>query len=446
MKITALLNEMNDSGQSKMNVPLDKDLIYKAKNMFPGYDSQQALTLYMARQVQDQEKTDSTQNKLIDTQKRENERLRSVIDNLGQELSDFEQQSAETDQEVQRLKQLSGNLKPTMQNTKQDAKAEADELEKLQQQVNALQAKPGLEPEKLKKFQEQVNKLMTNPNFGKVDVEQIEQLVTTLEKQSTVSDDLNSRLERKLIDTQKALDAKEGRFAKYIEKKKNELTTVQANQAAEMKKYADIVNGYKQEIGNFDEFMKQKAEEIINLVDYAKSHVGSPAATANQAITKAQTTSKAGPQGLDQQYAQSEKERSYSNIANPIAESIINELIRPAKDYGVKEYNDWLARDLPVLVKIFKNKYYRELENKHPTYGDQQIAYTCEEHAPYLWKIGQSEEPIITKKQMDIYLTAVKVDLFRQPVEQEQIDLFSENLDKIYESMLNSVIGLKYIK
>ena len=47
MKITALLNEMNDSGQAKMNMPLDKDLIYKARNMFPGYDSQQALTLYM---------------------------------------------------------------------------------------------------------------------------------------------------------------------------------------------------------------------------------------------------------------------------------------------------------------------------------------------------------------------------------------------------------------
>ena len=168
MKITALLNEIDNSG-SKMNLPLDKDLIYKAKNMFPGYDNQQALTLYMASQVQDQEKTDSTQNKLIDTQKRENERLRGALDNLGQELSDFERQSAETDQEVQRLKQLSGNLKPSMQNTKQDAKAEADELEKLQQQVNALQAKPGLEPEKLKKFQEQVNKLMTNPNFGKVD-------------------------------------------------------------------------------------------------------------------------------------------------------------------------------------------------------------------------------------------------------------------------------------
>lgn len=446
MKITALLNEMNDGGQAKMNMPLDKDLIYKAKNMFPGYDSQQALTLYMAQQVKDQEKTDSTQNKLIDTQKRENERLRGALDNLGQELQDFEQQSMETDKEVQRLKQLSGNLKPSSQITKQVAKASADELEKLQKDLNALQAKPGFEPEKLKKFQDQVTQLMNNPSFGKEDVEKTHQLLATLEKQTTVSDELNSKLERKLIDTQKSLDAKEGRFAKYIEKKKNELTSVQANQAAEMKKYADIVNGYKQEIGNFDEFMKQKAEEIINLVDYAKSHVGSPAAAADQAITKAQATSKAGPQGLDQQYAQSEKERSYSNIANPIAESIINELIRPAKDYGVKEYNDWLARDLPVLVKIFKNKYYRELENKHPTYGDQQIAYTCEEHAPYLWKIGQSEEPIITKKQMDIYLTAVKVDLFRQPVEQEQIDLFAESLDKIYESMLNSVIGLKYIK
>ena len=443
MKIENLF-EKSDSPERKL--PAARDLMYKARTKYPSYDSQQALTLYMADQMADQLTTDLSQNKLINAQKRENEKLTNVIRSLGQELDDFEKQSQDTDREVERLKQLSGTLTTGGVETQRKAKVSADDLEKLQKDLEMLKSKPGMDTEKFQQLQAQIKNITSNPSMDNGDLKKLQSLVSTLEKQKTIGDDLYGKLENQLQITKKALDDKEGRFATYIEKKKGEVSSIQAQSAEEMKHYADIVNGYKAKIDNFDEFMTDKAEEIANLVDYAKQLV-QPNIVAGQAINKAQQTSKAaGPQGLSQQYDQSEKERSMTNIASTIAEDTITELIRPAKDYGVAEYNEWLARDLPVLVKIFKNKYYRELENKSPTYGDQQIAYTCEEHAPYLWKIGQTEEPIITKKQMDIYMTAVKVDLFRQPVEQEQIDLFNESLESTYERMLDNVIGLSYIK
>lgn len=444
MKIENLF-ERSDSSERKL--PAARDLMYKARTKYPSYDSQQALTLYMADQMADQMTTDLSQNKLINAQKRENEKLTNVIKSLGQELDDFEQQSQETDREVERLKQLSGTLTTGGVETQRKAKVSADDLEKLQKDLELLKSKPGMSSERFEKLQAQIKQITDNPSMDNGDLKKVQGLVSTLEKQKEVGDDLYGKLENQLLITKKALDDKEGRFAKYIEKKKGEVSSIQSQSAEEMKHYADIVNGYKEKIEGFDQFMAGKTEEIANLVDYAKQLV-KPNIVAGQAIDKAKASSKAaGPQGLAQQYDQSEKERSMTNIADTsVAESIITELIRPAKDYGVPEYNEWLARDLPVLVKIFKNKYYRELDNKNPTYGDQQIAYTCEEHAPYLWKIGQTEEPVITKKQMDIYLTAVKVDLFRQPVEQEQIDLFNESLESTYERMLDNVIGLSYIK
>ena len=106
MKISSLLREAETSNQGTVTqLPVDRDLIYRAKNKYPGYSSEQAMILLISDEMKNQEKTDSTQNRLIDTQKRENERLRGAVDSLGKELQDFEQQSQETDREVERLKQ-----------------------------------------------------------------------------------------------------------------------------------------------------------------------------------------------------------------------------------------------------------------------------------------------------------------------------------------------------
>lgn len=455
MKISALLKE----APIHPNLSLDKDLIQKAMLKFPGYNSQQALTLYMADTMAQQQRTDAAQNNLISTQQ-------TALKSLDQELQDYEAQAQETDREVARLKQLSGSLTTGGAKQQQKAKISADELEKLQKDLEALKSKPGMDSQKFKKLEAQINELIRNPSAEDQDVQKLQSLIASVQKKQSIGDDQYNALVKQLQHTQDSLDAKEARFVKYIKKSGDKART----SSEELRKYKEIVDGYKDRIDNFDTFMKDKAEEIMNLVDYTKSIVPTNATAseppqsnttqtpspadvdaqnkARTALNRISANSKnRAPQGLDQQYSHSEKERSFTNIADRLAnESTITEDIRPAKDYGIPEYNAWLARDLPVLVKIFKNKYYRELENKHPTYGDLQIAYTCEEHAPYLWNIGQTEEPVITKKQMDIYLTAVKVDLFRQAVEQEQIDLFSESLDKTYSRMLDNIIGLPYIK
>ena len=105
----ATVNKVKDTGRS---IPVAKDLMYKARVKYPGYDDQAALTLYMADQFQNQLTVDLDQNKVINAQKRENEKLKSGLNKLGQELNDIEIDSQNTDQELERLKQLSGKLKP----------------------------------------------------------------------------------------------------------------------------------------------------------------------------------------------------------------------------------------------------------------------------------------------------------------------------------------------
>ncbi len=64
MKISSLLREA-PKGPA---LSLDKDLMQRAKLRFPGYDSQQALSLYIADKAAKQQKTDDAQNNLINKQ------------------------------------------------------------------------------------------------------------------------------------------------------------------------------------------------------------------------------------------------------------------------------------------------------------------------------------------------------------------------------------------
>ena len=72
----ATVNKVKDTGRS---IPVAKDLMYKARVKYPGYDEQAALTLYMADQFQNQLTVDLDQNKVINAQKRENEKLKSGL-------------------------------------------------------------------------------------------------------------------------------------------------------------------------------------------------------------------------------------------------------------------------------------------------------------------------------------------------------------------------------
>jgi chromosome segregation ATPase len=459
MKISALLRE----APKGPTLSLDKDLMQRAMLKFPGYDSQQALSLYLADKAEQQKKTDAAQNNVINTQQ-------NAIKSIGQELQDYEAQAQETDREVERLKQLSGALTAGSADRQQKAKVSADELEKLQKELDALKSKPGMDSEKFKQLEAQINSMASNPSADDKDINRIQQLLSSVQKKQTVGDDQYNALVKQLQDTQDSLDAKEARFKKYIQRTGEETRTSAQASAEEMKKYADIVDNYKKKIDNFDEFMQSEKDNILNLrgeiqqmadeiasnINFVKPSLRQNSASAAQnAISNAQATSQAAtstkPPAFDPElFGDEDDEEQQKDPTNYRYESIneeANMAVRPAFDYSHDpEKAEWMAKYLPMMVRMFKKKYAVELSKK-VGYTDHQIAYTIEDNIDFLFK--HDENPI-SKQTMNDFMVFVKTNLFRQPPESStlhmrQDDLFSESLDKTYSRMLDKLIGLPYI-
>jgi hypothetical protein len=330
------------------------------------------------------------------------------------------------------------------------------------------------------------------------DLKKLQSLVSTLEKQKTIGDDLYGKLENQLQITKKALDDKEGRFAKYIEKKKGEVSSIQSQSAEEMKQYAEIVKGYKNKIDNFEKEMstttsgiKNDAEEARNILNVIKQIYNTTADIDPNAIplpkskpvspsVPISTTDRVSQAGVSdnavdagalasntvKKAADSSRSRQFDKASkalnkwskgievDQLAESI--KLVeypgdkappKIYKDWGDPEFNDWMRDHLHILINMFKGKFRNELARKNPTYGDGQISYDIQDEAWYLKKIFDGNDPVLTKQKMDAYLDLVKMTLFNQPVEiSHQDELFKESLEKTYERMLDNVIGLSYIK
>ena len=463
MKISSLLRE----APGGPTLSLDKDLMQRAMLRFPGYDSQQALSLYIADKAVQQQKTDAAQNNLINTQQK-------AIKSIGQELQDYEDQAQETDREVERLKQLSGTLTTGSADRQQKAKVSADELEKLHKDLEELKNKPGMDPEKYAEIEQQISALANSSGAEDADVKKLQNLVNNIQNKANVNyDAVAAQLEK----TKQDLDSKETRFQNYIDKtddyKKTtnvELQQIAQNSAEEIKKYADIVNTYKKNIDDFDNEIKattaqtkndaEEARKVLNIIkslyNNAKDSVD-PTAPALDTTTQA-ANDQSEPEQTNQQGQQlaplgSDLLNQYKgkNI-NIRAESVqVNEYEKSPpriyKDWGQPAFNTWMKDHLVILINLFKGHFKDELAKKDPMYGDGQISYAIQEEAWILKKIFD-DNGILTKFKMDNYLNEVQTTLFSQPVEiSHQDDLpLRESLHKTYERMLDNIIGLPYIK
>ena len=461
MKISSLLREASTGP----TLSLDKDLMQRAMLKFPGYDSQQALSLYMADKLAQQQKIDASQNNLINTQ-------RNAIQTLGKELNDYEEQAQETDREVERLKQLSGMLTTGSSNTQQKAKVSADELEKLQKDLEALKTKPGMDPEKYKEIEQQITALANSSGAEDDDVKGLQNLVNNIQTKAKVNfDDVAAQLKQ----TKKDLNNKEIRFKKYVKdtgEYKATTTKELKTSAEEIKKYSDIVTNAKKKLDGFDEFMNNeknnilsirgeiqnmadelasKTDEVNDLVDIARAALKNPnaAAAAQNAIGQAQQSS----QGAGQQAQTTRAKPLPSFIESEEKKQQTNEearmTVRPAFNYADDpDLGMWMQKTLPYLVDQFKKKYKLELKMKNPTYTDHQIAYAIEDNIDVLLK--QDTDKVSRDEVLNKFLTWVKHELFRIPPEStlhlKQDDLFTESLDRTYARMLDKLIGLPYIK
>ena len=492
MKISSLLREAPNTPA----LSLDNDLMQRAKLRFPGYDSQQALSLYIADKAVQQQKTDAAQNNLINTQQ-------NAIKSIGQELQDYEEQAQETDREVERLKQLSGTLTTGSADRQEKAKISADELEKLQKDLELLKSKPGMDPEKFKNLEAQIKELVNNPAAEDKDVNKLQALIARVQEKQSVGDAQFNELNKKLKQTQDELEAKERRFKKSLARNTSQFD----KNASALKKYADIVAGYQHTIDNFEKEMnnttseiKNDAEEARNILNVIKQIYNDTTADVDpNAIPKPTTPTKptnidmtktdtrtpkiepkpASPKGSQPHVDAGELARTaldkastssrpphYSKASkdldkmskgidvDELAESI--QLVeypddkappKIYKDWGDPEFNEWMRDHLHILINMFKSKFRNELSRKSPTYGDGQISYDIQDEAWFLKKIFDGNDPVLTKPKMDAYLELVKMTLFSQPVEiSHQTELFKESLDKTYSRMLDNIIGLAYIK
>lgn len=460
----------------------DQDIQYQASRKFPDRSPEQALQMFVADKLQSSEKMDFEQNKLINSQKRENEKLRRSLGDLGQELTDHERQAAQTDQEVARLKDLSSKLKPAGEMQQQLAKASSDKVQAMLSDVEKLKGKPGIDEKKYQELASKVNSIKSNA--GDDEVEKVQQALGALSQRQDIDDKLFNQVMNRLDDTQSSLDAKEARFRKYISKKGEEMSSQNKSHGEEMKKYSEIVNKYKDDIENFRTYMdasrqevantkaevdalKQDAEDRMQEIDFLSPMLKKAAVQSGggkqkpdiaqdfrQAMsaaspeaspaTKAATVSKKKKKDLTDLEKSSEVQRSFGMAAQaaqpdkndqkfPFGQQDLTEDLR---QYDDPEFLDWATKNMPVIIRMFFNRY-SELEVK---YEPEQVQEVIADYLPYLYQYDE-----IDIETMNKFLDFIKNKLRKEAGRQVQRSLFN-SLAETYEAQLDQIIGLNYLK
>jgi len=246
-------NMLGTQIKGKADRPLSRkiDILYKAEKAHPELSPEQALALYMNDQLVDNEKLDFAQNKIINQQKRDNEKLRRSLQDLSSELHDHERQAQETDREVARLKDLSAKLKPAGEIARVAAKANADQVQSMLKDLEQVKNNPKINDQQFKEISDKVKQLQ-NSGTGK-EVEKTQETLKVLANAQELGKEQYDR----------ALDALEKSYRENIAKEKRFQASTKRN--ADMKgswgiKFKDLNDKIKQ--------IEAKADSVKDLDDF----------------------------------------------------------------------------------------------------------------------------------------------------------------------------------
>lgn len=500
MKELQLLESWADSiiaNEAVQDRPLtrDQDIQYQASRKYSDRSPEQALQMYVADKLASSEQMDYEQNKLINAQKRENEKLRRSLQDLGQELTDHERVAQDTEQQVQRLKDLSAKLRPAGEIQQATTKASADKVEAMLADVEKLKTLPGMDEKKYKELVDKVNQI--KQGAGDEEVQKVQLALAVLSQKQQVDDQMFNTVMARLDDTQTKLDAKELRFRKYITKKSGDIEAQTRTHGDELKKYSQIVNKYKEELDGFSDYMNTTKKEVDNSkkeVEQAKLEVGQAKLevekTKQEAIAltnelefrfspevrKSTTrTKKKRVPSVDDMFKASSKEiNKLKPNASPsdVAAATKAGIAKPAKtgpdiskldtdferqrSFGMqaqddkedpkpmnedlRQYDDadfleWAMENVPIIIRHFYSRY-PELENTIPK---EQVRDMVEKYLPYLYQYDDVDVEL-----MNTFLDIVNSKIKKQGKIPVQKDLFS--LEEQFEHELDKLIGLEYIK
>lgn len=404
-----IVNEASRIGDRP--IPRSQDIQYKASTKYPDRSPQQALQLYVADEFANKEQMDFSQNKLINSQKRENEKLRNSLRDLGNELHSHEREAEKTDREVERLKDLSTKLKPAGELSTQMAKASADKVQDMLRDLESVKSKPGIDDQQYKELKDKVEKIK-NTGSDK-EIEKVQTALKALQVKQNIGDDMFTNVMNQLEKTQQDLEAKEQRFQKSIERNK-EQKSVWGNKFQELNNKIKEIEGKTSAADEAAEVLDAKLKELAWVLPQVK---------------QAADTSKAALAKKTEPKLSIAEPANQPNLPNPM----VAEDLSKFRDNPM--FLNWVKKTTPTLLNMFQKRFGEFAQN----YDESQIIEQLHEYMPYLW--GMEE---ITNQTVDDLFKIVKVNLKQEGPQPSQKNLFP-NLSETYERMLDNVIGLPEI-
>jgi hypothetical protein len=478
---------LNESGRDRPET-LDRDIQRQAQIKFPDRSPEQAMSLFVADKLAKQEKLDYDQNKIINAQKRENDKLRRSLQDLSNELHDHENQAQQTEIEVNRLKDLSAKLKPAGEIQQAATRASADKIEAMLADLENVRKNPRIDDKKFKELSSKVEQMKgISDNKG---IEKIQGTLNALANKQGLSDQMFNKAMDQLTSTQAELEQKEQRFQKSISKNKdmrqswgNKFTELNkeienmkgvseqlfadfGQQAASMEEKissveqdsTEMLKRFKDKLQKFDNY-EAYLDNSINAIEDAKSEInhtlelvrsiGKTDAT-DDVISKAQSTSRQQPPQFDPELDQelSQEPEAFGpdlpldmpDETMPDEEtSTLREDTRVSKNNYSLEEKEWLETYLPKFVYLYQKLY----PNDMGTIIDEEGLYQMVEddmHLMYQYHAVISQK--VVREKFDITHRRL-INAYKQKNAQ-QGNLFNESLIYAYENALNQISQIRY--
>jgi myosin heavy subunit len=412
-------------------LPRSQDIQYKANVKFPDRTPEQALQLYVADKIKSSEEMDLAQNKLINAQKKENEKLVRNLKDLSSELNDHERQAQHTDREVSRLKDLSAKLKSAGDVTQQTAQADASNIQNMIKDLEKVQMKPGLDDKKYNELQNKIEQIKSSSNLENSDVENVQKSLALLTAKQEVSREMFNKVMLQLEKTQKDLDEKEVRFQKSTSRNKLQRAEWGTKFADLNKKIQDIENKANATLGDL-ESSTQQAKEISDKLD-SKTKELSLYLPGIKRIVKPEddetTTSNVYP--MRKQVPPKFNIPDFA-MNEPGTQQVGEDLRRTPNNAA---FVDWVEKYTPYIMSVLHKKY----PDTKTEFPDEQSIEAIHEYMPALWAMDE-----ITQATMDDLIDVVHNNLVKQGPIPSQQNLFPK-LDEAYENILDRIIGLPEI-
>jgi chromosome segregation ATPase len=147
--ITEFVKPQRSGADSDRTLPLSQDPIRQTKINNPHLSDQEAASKFLYDITQDFKQDTDELNK----EKTQNDELRKRVADLSNRYSDLVQSDDATNNELERLKTLSGQLKTGQENRK----LKSSEIAQILDQVKQLRAKPGITDEHYEELKKQVS-------------------------------------------------------------------------------------------------------------------------------------------------------------------------------------------------------------------------------------------------------------------------------------------------